>query len=62
MALQTPHTAYLEVAPSFGFGAEYLVDKSLQVGVNARFGPEFTTQGGNSRFAFTTEVVIGYRL
>jgi hypothetical protein len=63
MALQIPHTTFFEVNPSFGFAAEYLVDKNLQAGLNARFGPEFTTvSGSGSRFAFTTEIVIGYRL
>lgn len=63
MALQIPNTTYFEVAPAFGFAVEYLVDRNLQVGLNARFGPEFTTiSGSGSRFAFTTEVMIGYRL
>ena len=63
MALQIPNTTYFELAPQFGFGVEYLVDKNLQIGLNARFGPEFTTiSGSGSRFAFTTEVLIGYRL
>jgi len=63
MAVQTARSTYFEVAPAFGFGVEYLVDKNLQVGVNARFGPEFiTVSGTGSQFAFTSEVVLGYRL
>lgn len=63
LAVETARSTYFEVAPAFGFGIEYLVDKSLQVGLNARFGPEFITVANTgSRFAFTSEVVIGYRL
>jgi|SRR5690242_18391241 len=54
--------AFFEVGPQFGFAAEYAVDRSLDVGLNVRFGPQFYSFGGGSDFAFTTAVVIGYRL
>lgn len=63
MALQIPTTTYLEVGPSFGFGVEYLVDKSLQVGIKMMFGPQFyTVSGADAQFAFSTNIVVGYRL
>ncbi len=63
LALQTQHGAFFEIGPSFGFGVDYLVDKSLMVGANARFGPQWiTTTGTGADFAFTSEIVIGYRL
>src|SRR3954452_24881583 len=54
--------AFFEVGPQFGFAAEYAVDRNLDVGLNVRFGPQFYSFGGGSDFAFTTAVVIGYRL
>lgn len=55
--------AFFEVGPQFGFAGEYSVDRNLNVGVQARFGPQFySVSGSGSDFAFTTEVVIGYRL
>jgi hypothetical protein len=63
MALQTAHTAFFEIAPVVGFALEYLVDPGLQLGLNTRFGPSFSTlDNSGSRFAFTTEIVIGKRL
>ena len=62
MAVQIPHRTFFEIGPAFGFAAEYLVDRSLMVGLNARFGPQFYSTGGGSDFAFTTEIVVGYRL
>lgn len=63
MALQTPHNLFFEVAPVVGFSLEYLVDPGLQMGINTRFGPEWTTvDNSGSRFAFTTEIVVGKRL
>ena len=63
MAVQTPHTAFFEIAPLVGAALEYLVDPGFQVGLNARFGPSFTTiENSGSRFAFTTEIVLGKRL
>jgi hypothetical protein len=62
-ALQLSNTAFLEVAPMFGFAAEYAVDRRLNIGFNARFGPQFyTSSGGNSDFAFITALVVGYRM
>ncbi|HET7787288.1 MAG TPA: hypothetical protein VFL36_15065 [Myxococcales bacterium] len=55
--------AFLEIGPQFGFAAEYAVDRSLDVGLNVRFGPQFYTFSASpTDFAFTTAVVIGYRL
>jgi hypothetical protein len=54
--------AFLEIGPQFGFAAEYAVDRNLDVGLNVRFGPQFYSFGGGNDFAFTTAVVIGYRL
>jgi hypothetical protein len=63
MAVQFPRTTFMEIAPLFGFGVEYLVDKNLQVGLNTRFGPQFYTySGGTTDFAFVSQIVVGYRL
>jgi hypothetical protein len=63
LALQIPHTAFLEIGPSFGFGVDYLVDKNLIVGLNTRFGPQFyTVSNSTTDFAFTTQIVVGSRL
>lgn len=62
MAIQIPNSAFFEIGPAFGFGAEYAVDRTLLIGLNTRFGPLFFTSGGGSQFAFTTQVVVGYRL
>ncbi|HEX4383967.1 MAG TPA: hypothetical protein VH083_13500 [Myxococcales bacterium] len=62
-AIQLPHTAYLEIGPEFGFALEYAVDKNLNVGFNALFGPQFYSLSNSSTdFAFITQVVVGYRL
>ena len=61
--LQLLHTAFLEIGPQFGFAAEYAVDKNLNVAFNTRFGPQFYTfDNANADFAFTTQVVVGYRM
>jgi hypothetical protein len=63
MGIQLPHTTFMELGPLFGFALEYLVDKELQVGLNTRFGPQFyTVSGAGTDFAFTTQIVVGYRL
>lgn len=63
MALQIPHNTFLEVGPQFGFAAEYYVDRNLLVGLDARFGPQFYSYvNASTDFAFTTEIVVGYRL
>ncbi len=63
MAINWTHTAFFEIGPQFGFAAEYAVDRSLLVGLKASFGPQFYTfTGSDTDFAFTTEVVIGYRM
>jgi hypothetical protein len=63
MAVQIPHTTFMEIGPLFGFAVEYAVDKNLQVGLNTRFGPQFyTVSGAGTEFAFTTQIVVGYRL
>jgi hypothetical protein len=61
--VQIPHTTFMEIGPLFGFAVEYAVDKNLQVGLNTRFGPQFyTVSGAGTEFAFTTQIVVGYRL
>jgi hypothetical protein len=63
MAMQLTNTAFLEVGPQFGFGVEYAIDKGLLMGLNTRFGPQFYTHSSASTsFAFTTQLVLGYRL
>ena len=63
MAIKWTHATLFEVGPQFGFAAEYSVDRNLLVGLKASFGPQFTTiAGGTTDFAFTTEVVVGYRM
>jgi hypothetical protein len=63
LAINWTHTTFFEIGPQFGFGAEYLVDKNLLVGLHAQFGPQFYTYA-NSRteLAFTTAIVVGYRM
>lgn len=58
----TPGPVQLLIGPAFGAAMEYYVDKDLLVGLNTRFGPLFSTAGGGGAFAFTTQVVVGYRL
>jgi hypothetical protein len=59
----TPSPIFFAAGPQFGVAAEYFVDKDLLVGLNTRFGPLFITAGdGYTRFSFTTQVVVGYRL
>jgi hypothetical protein len=62
-AIQIPNTAYLEIGPEFGFALEYAVDKNLNVAFNTLFGPQFISlSNADARFAFITQVVVGYRL
>jgi hypothetical protein len=62
-AIQIPNTAFLEIGPQFGFSAEYQVDRNIDVGFNTRFGPQFySASGSTSDFAFTTQVILGYRM
>ena len=63
MAINWTHTAFFEIGPQFGFAAEYSVDRNLLVGLKASFGPQFYSYANSSTdFAFTTEVVVGYRM
>lgn len=63
MAINWTHTAFLEIGPQFGFAAEYSVDRNLLVGLKASFGPQFYSNANSSTdFAFTTQVVVGYRM
>jgi opacity protein-like surface antigen len=63
MGINWTHTTYFEIGPQFGFGAEYSVDKNLLIGLKGSFGPQFYTFAGSpTDFAFTTEVVVGYRM
>lgn len=63
MAINWTHTAYFEIGPQFGFAAEYSVDRNLLVGLKASFGPQFYTYASSpTDFAFTTQVVVGYRM
>ena len=63
LGVQLLHTAFLEVGPQFGFAVEYFVDRNLLVGLSMKFGPQFYSfAGSNAEFAFSTLVVVGYRL
>jgi hypothetical protein len=63
MAIKWTHTAAFEIGPQFGFAAEYAVDRNLLIGLTGRFGPQFYTyKNSPTDFAFTTEVVVGYRM
>jgi len=46
----------------FGPAFEYRVDRQLTVGLNTKFGPNFTSAGGGAQFAFITQMVLAYRL
>jgi hypothetical protein len=62
MAIKWTHTGAFEIGPQFGFAAEYAVDRNLLIGLTGRFGPQFYTDTRPTEFAFTTEVVVGYRM
>jgi hypothetical protein len=63
MAAQLLNTAFFEIGPQFGVSGEYDLDRNLNVGVQMKFGPQFYSVSGSATdLAFTTEVVIGYRL
>jgi len=63
MAVNWTHTAFFEVGPQFGLGVEYFVDKNLLVGLDGKFGPQFYSYSGSpTDFAFTTQLVVGYRM
>jgi hypothetical protein len=63
MAINWTNTRYLELGPQFGFAAEYTVDRNLLVGLLGRFGPQFYSYSNSpTDFAFTTEIVVGYRM
>jgi hypothetical protein len=63
MAINWTHTTFFEIGPQFGFAAEYAVDRNLLVGLKGSFGPQFYTFANSSTdFAFTTEIVVGYRM
>jgi|GraSoiStandDraft_4_1057263.scaffolds.fasta_scaffold64586_4 hypothetical protein len=62
MAVNWTHTQFFEVGPQFGFATEYAADRNLTVGLDARFGPQFYTASGNSDFAFTAQILLGYRM
>ncbi|HEY4884522.1 MAG TPA: hypothetical protein VII08_12890 [Myxococcales bacterium] len=63
MAVNWTHTAFFEISPQFGLGAEYAVDRNLLVGLNTKFGPQFYTYtASQTDFAFTTQIMIGYRM
>jgi hypothetical protein len=63
MAVNWTHTAFFEVGPQFGLAAEYLVDKNLIAGLNAKFGPQYYTHTSSvTDLAFTAQIVIGYRM
>jgi hypothetical protein len=63
MAINWTHTQFFEIGPQFGLGAEYSVDKNLLVGLTGHFGPQFYSYSNSpTDFAFTIEIVVGYRM
>jgi hypothetical protein len=63
LAVNWTHTAFFEIGPQFGIGVEYFVDKNLLLGLSGKFGPQFYTYSASpTDFAFTTQVVVGYRM
>ena len=63
MAINWTHTTFLEIGPQFGFAAEYAVDRNLLVGLKASFGPQFYSYTNSpTDFAFTTQILVGYRM
>jgi hypothetical protein len=63
MAVNWTHTTFFEVGPQFGVGVEYFVDKNLLVGLSGKFGPQFYSFSNSpTDFAFTTQLVAGYRM
>jgi hypothetical protein len=58
----TPSPVDFVLGPMFGPAFEYHVDRELTLGLNTRFGPIIETAGGNARFGFITQFLIGYRL
>jgi hypothetical protein len=55
-------TAQFVIGTQFGLGIDYYVDPRMLVGVNARFGPVFSSETGGSRLGFVTQIGIGYRM
>ena len=63
LGIQWSHTQFFEIGPVFGFAAEYNVDRNLLAGLQFKFGPQFYSYTNSpTDFAFTAEVVIGYRM
>ena len=62
MGIRWTHSTSFEIGPQFGFAAEYAVDRNLLVGLNGHFGPQFYTGTTDTDFAFTTEILVGYRM
>ena len=63
MAVVWTHTQYLEIGPQFGIAGEDRADKNLSLGLQAKFGPQFYSVSGSSTdFAFTIQVLVGYRM
>jgi hypothetical protein len=58
----TPSPVDFYLGPLFGPAFEYHVDRELTIGLNTRFGPMIETAGGNTRFGFVTQLLLGYRL
>jgi len=62
MAVNWTHTQFFEIGPQFGLAAEYAADRNLVVGLDAKFGPQFDTATSGSVFAFTAQILVGYRM
>jgi len=62
MAVNWTHTQFFEIGPQFGLTGEYMVDRNLMVGLDAKFGPQFYTSNSSSALAFTAQILIGYRM
>jgi len=58
----TPSPVQLILGPTFGPAVEFHVDPRLAVGLNTRFGPIFSTNGGGSQFGFVMQVLAAYRM
>jgi hypothetical protein len=63
IAYAGPAAPFLQTGPLFGGAVEYFFERQWVVGLNLRFGPQFTTvSGSTAQLGFVTEATVGYRL